>query len=587
MIKSYFKVGAALLCLPLLAGCVNDDYDLSDIDTTTRITINDLTIPVNIDVVTLGDIITFDEDSKIQPVTINGREFYALRESGSFESDAIEIDKVTAPAPTLSPTTAHLDRMPLPPVDIPGEVTISYEITPMGNGIVYNAGHVDDAIVDLEFIKASMSLSIQLETLNIPGGVKRAVFTDVVIQLPKGLDADPEEGSYDPVSGLWSIARHEASGQSTRLIINASGVDFKQAGASIRPDHTFYYEGDFRILQGAVTIVPEPTTISQLPASLEFRASYSVSDMVATSFTGMVNYKLDGLGIDPVSLSDIPDFLSGEGTNIRLANPQIYLQVNNPVADDNLDCSTGITLTAMRDGGHSLSFSPDNGAFTIGHNAADNKYNFVLAPDLDNLTTPDEYVAGLEFVEFSTLTDLLSTPENYPVSGLPTSIGIRLDDPQIPLSRVSDFALGRQIPAVHGSYELIAPLALEEGSLIIYTDTQDGWNDEDVDAITVSKLSLTFTATNSTPISAELYAWPIDVNGNRIKGVEIKSSTLPANSEDVPVTIELTGEVKHLDGVVFEARVSGSKDSSSLTPAQSITLRNVRANVSGYYEKEF
>lgn len=61
--------------LPLLAGCVNDDYDLSDIDTTTRVSVNDLILPVNIDAITLGDVISVDEDSRIKPVIINGQEF--------------------------------------------------------------------------------------------------------------------------------------------------------------------------------------------------------------------------------------------------------------------------------------------------------------------------------------------------------------------------------------------------------------------------------------------------------------------------------------------------------------------------------
>ena len=68
---------SALLAIGLTA-CVDDNYDLSDIDTTTRVSINDLVVPANIDDVTLGDIITFDEESRIRAVTIDGKTFYAL-----------------------------------------------------------------------------------------------------------------------------------------------------------------------------------------------------------------------------------------------------------------------------------------------------------------------------------------------------------------------------------------------------------------------------------------------------------------------------------------------------------------------------
>ncbi|MDE5657722.1 MAG: hypothetical protein K2I25_01540 [Muribaculaceae bacterium] len=42
----------AALTTVALTGCVDDKYDLSDIDTTAGIKVNDLVVPVNIDAVT-------------------------------------------------------------------------------------------------------------------------------------------------------------------------------------------------------------------------------------------------------------------------------------------------------------------------------------------------------------------------------------------------------------------------------------------------------------------------------------------------------------------------------------------------------
>lgn len=585
MLKSYLKLGGTALFVPLLVGCVNDDYDLANIDTTTRIAVNDLVIPMNMDNVTLGDIITFDENSKIQPMTIGGQECYALRETGTFNSEAIEIDRVSAPAPSLSPTEAQLDQVPIPPVVGPVDNAISYEIKNMGNDVNYNAGHIDEAIVDLDYVTTDISFKISMSATNAAGAIESSTFTDVVIQLPKGLKATQQEGSYDPASGRWTISKLVASGSSASMTIKAAGIDFKQAGAKIDDNHSFDYAGEFRIISGVVTLQPNSSSMESLPETLHFHVDYEMSDMVAKSFSGTINYKLDGLDIAPVNLSDIPDFLSGESTNIRLANPQIYLKVNNPVASYGLDCQTGITLTAIREGADDIDFSPDNGAFKIKHDAGSGPYNFVLAPSPDNLTTPDAF-SNPEFVKFTSLSDIVATPEGYSVTGLPEQIGIRLVDPQIPKSHVSDFALGSKLPAVEGTYEMVAPIALEEGSVIIYTKQEDGWNDEDVDAITISNLSLTTTATNNCPVSAELYIWPIDKNGNRIPGVEIKSTTLPANSADVPLTFEMTGEIKHLDGLIYEARVNGSKNTSAMSPSQTIILKEIRTKVSGYYEKE-
>ena len=574
------------LCTALLltaTACVDNDYDLGDIDTTTRIPVDNLTIPVNIDVVTLGDIITYDENSKIRPVTIDGHEFYALTETGNFDSDPIEISKVTAPAPEVHPTEAWLDRIAT--AGAAATPSISFQITPMGNDIHYNAGEIDEAIVELDAAKTDISFSLTLRSLNITSAFERVEFADVLIQMPKGLAATCTAGTYDPSTGLWSIPMLTTSQNHATATLSASAVNFKTAGANIDASHKFAYDGEFRILGGTVTyIVPD---ITFMPQSLHLRVDYAITDLVATSFTGTVNYKLDGIDIAPVDLGDVPDFLNCGGTNLILNNPQIYLAVNNPVAGEHLTCSTGITLTAMRRDLPSVDFTPDVNNFSIGANhGIDGPYNFVLAPDNNALTTPAEFSDNLTFVRFSTLGSLLSIPAGSPAdAGIPDKIGIALNDPQIPTQNVTDFALGRQLSGVRGNYELIAPLSLAAGSMIVYRDIVDGWNDEDVDAITVEKLSLNVKVTNESPLEAELFAWPIGIDGKKIEGVEIKSSHIAAGVTDQPVTIEMTGKVQHLDGVIFEARVIGA-DAQALAPAQSITLNNIRAKVTGYYEKE-
>lgn len=583
--KRYLPIAVALLA----TSCVNDDYDLSDIDTTSRVSVNDLTIPVNIDAITLGDIISPDEDSKIQSVTIGGREFYALTEKGEFNSDPIHIAKVVAPAPTLSPTEAYLDL--LPDFNLPMAqgivLTSTYKIKDMGNDLNYNAGHIDDAIVELGSVKADMTLNIKLELLDLSFHLDNVKFTNVVMQLPRGLyGVTTSEGSYNPATGEWSISNLDITTVSIDLSLKARGVNFKQAGVTIDAAHALKYDGEFRIKSGEVTLT---TTIDgvTLPASLHFKASYDVSSLEATAFTGVINYKVGGIDIAPISLSDIPDFLNGDGTNIRLANPQLYLQVNNPVADNDLNCTTGLKLTAERDGGAPLAFTLDKGSFTIGHShGVAGPYNFVLAPNDNDLNTPADYSTDLNFVEFTSLTDLLATPAGYPVSGLPGQIAIDLVDPQIPTSSVTDFALGRDLEGVHGKYEVVAPLALASGSTIIYTHTADGWSSEDLDAVTITNLTLTAKVNNKCPLGAYVVVWPIDVNGNRIEGAEIKSNVLtysPETPEEFKV--ELTGTIRHLDGVVIEAHVNSEGD-QPLTKNDLIVFTNIRATVSGYYEKK-
>ncbi len=45
------------------------------------------------------------------------------------------------------------------------------------------------------------------------------------------------------------------------------------------------------------------------------------------------------------------------------------------------------------------------------------------------------------------------------------------------------------------------------------------------------------------------------------------------------------GEVRPLDGIEYVARVHAGTDGTALQPSQTIVLKNIRATVGGYYEK--
>ena len=573
-----------------LTSCIDDNYDLSDIDTTSRLQVNDLTLPVNMDDVTLGDIITFDEDSKIKPMIYGDRRFYALTQEGDFSSQPIFIKAVTAQAPALNPVVKTLSlsaqQSPAKKANAQG-LSFTFDITEMGQTFEYADKALDSSIDALYSAKVEpMTFAVTLEAISPNVLAESMTFTDLVIAMPKGMTATTATGSYDPKTGLWTIPSQQVNGNAFNTSMTVTAIDFTANGAEVK-NGAFSLNSEIALKSGRLTVVPDLNVNHNvdLSSGLEFRATFALTSLTVKAITGRISYKLAGMDIAPISLSDIPDFLSGDGTNLNLANPQIYLNLTNPVGGDGLNCQTGLTLSAIRDNAPAYNYSLDNGYFTIGHNlGVDGPYNFAMAPDKNGLMYPAAY-KDPEFVPFTGLSNILSAPE---AKGLPKSIGIHLDEPQIPLQNVTDFELGRSINGVKGRYELIAPLALKAGSTIVYSDRKDGWNDEDVDAITITHLSLTCTVTNSCPVSAELRAYPIDKDGNRIPGVELKTlQPIAANSTDQAVVIEMTGTIKHLDGVIYEAVVNAGSSEEALSPNQTIVLKNIRATVSGYYEKKF
>ncbi len=591
MIKPLLRTLAFAPLSFLLYGCVDDSYDISNADTTTRVNINDLVLPVNIEPVRLGDVIKIDEGSKIQSVNIDGTEFYALVESGSFKSDPISINGVKASPGHLEPTRETLHR--LINTDAAGGKRAPsgeyvYPLKEIGNYFSYDAVNIDEAIVSLDMIETEpFNFGLKLEIEDPNSTIGSMEFTDLKIRAPKGLRLEggrPSVGSYDPESGYWIIPSLTTQNNQTSIALTAVGVNCGQAKVKINPDRSLDFNSEFHIESGYVKVEPKSVTFLD---EVTFVVNYDLDEFEIKKFSGRLRYDLEGIDLDPVHLTDIPDFLKGEETSISIANPQIYLQINNPMAEVPLKCRTGLKLTALRDGLSPLTFELDDPVEIGTNHGVDGPYNFVLAPNVSDsqLQIPEGFGSNLDKHRFSTLGQLLTTPEGWSVKGLPDGIDIDLVDAGIPEQEVNGFSIPNNLKAAEGRYELMAPLALNDGSHIIYSEVRDGWNDDDVDAITVNRLQLTAHAVNNCPVSVQLTVYPIDKEGNQVDAT-VKSNTLVANSE-TDLNIELTGEVRHLDGIRLVAVLKAGENGAALSPEQTLSLENIRVTVSGYYETDF
>lgn len=577
------KTGQTLALSALLttaAGCIDDKYDLSDIDTTSRFTVNDLTVPMNLDEIRLKSIIEIEEDSKLQIFTdAEGRQYYAVQETGTFSSDPVHVDEMSCEGPVVEPLTTEIARIAPSDGGTASIAVVSYRIMPSERTFAYNISGIDQSIHSVRAIGVRpMDIVLTLSIPDVEGLVKSVTFEDLHIQMPKGLEASSEAGEYDPATGILTVDRLEAESAAAKVTVTVTAIDMEANGSVLDYDtHSLDYASQVEVSSGILTVVTDGAT---LPSTIDFTTAYDFARLNAVSFSGEIDYRLSGVEISDVDLSDMPDFLAGEGTDIALVNPQIYLNINNPVGDDGLDCRTGLTLSAIRGGEVTGSFGIDNPFFPITHERGNGPYYYCLSPSAPAKPLPGYPAGELTHVAFTSLSDVLSG------DGLPAAIGITLDDPCIPLQEVRDFALGQDIQGVDGTYDFFAPLSLKDGSTIIYTDTEDGWSDEDVDAITIEKFEVTALASTDLPLVVRLTAVVLDKNGNTIDA-DLSSAELPANAKDFPFTITL-GEgqtVKNLDGIRFTAHVKAD-GATPLSPEQTIVLKKVRGKVSGNYTKE-
>lgn len=597
---------AGAICLVLcLSACVDDDYDLGDIDTTARFSVDGLVVPVNLETVTLSAVLDLEDDSKIQ--LFDGE--YAFVQSGTYESDPIEVPSFTALEPDIDPieNSIGLTLDALSNYQAPARKSSAsdsdtrlfyYEFNEDVTDIDVESEYVDEAIISVDEVKCkSTQMHVTFTIEGLEQIAEELAIEELKMYFIPGLTCTVEGGSYDPETGIITVDTETTTNHTLALTLYVTALD-SRSGMAIE-DHYFVFHQQAIIIEGRVAVYESQIKSSFLssagsldvnallravPDEITYNCQPSVDDIEVISFSGVIDYNVEELNIDAVELTGIPDVLSQTGTNLSLANPQIYLTMNNPVYDCGAYVQTGLTLAAVR-GTEETPFVLDE---DIVLDTEDNAY--CLSP-----TAPATYYSGTvegeevsfadcEHLTFSTLGNILSGDE------LPDAIDIQPTNPRLPEQGVTDFPLNTTLDPVGGVYVFYAPLELTEDARIVYADTLDDWNDEDVDAIVVEELSVSAEIYTDIPITLDFVVYPITFGGQKItdNGSVVKGelNNVLVGKENTPIEISTTGTVTHLDGIIFEARVSGSSDSETLKADQVIQMENVKATVTGYYEKE-
>ena len=399
------------------------------------------------------------------------------------------------------------------------------------------------------------------------------------------LDSSDIDFIYNPSTGRLSIKSLPLVNGEARLSISVNTVNLPANGCRIS-NQSFTFSSCLNIERA--NLIVEPVSSNEtIPSDIRLQASYILSDMVVRALTGDIEYYFDGNGIaiPSIDLSVLPDFIAGTGTNLILANPQVYLSVNNPLTALGLDWTSGFQVTAVRTAQPSKSYGLDYGHIGVDHSKPlGERYNYRLSPDLekDQILIPTGY-ENPEHVMFSGLREVLSG------EGLPDQLDLKFVDPKIFRQHIDKLLLDTEFPALEGNWELIAPLALtnldDNRSQIIYSKTDKGWHDTRLYDMTIETLELTMKVDNDLPLEATLNGYPIDITGQQIGNVSIEGAVVPANAKDQEVKLYITGEVKKLDGITFTAFVYPDSD-KPLSSSQTLRLKEIKAKVSGYYIKK-
>ena len=574
MTKNYLLLPlSAALILPL-AGCIDDNYDLNDIDSTVRVDVNNLTIPINLDAVEMRNIMDIDDDDEIKVITADdGSKYYALEKKGDFDSKIINVEYINIPAPKVDAV-----KMMLMPTQ--SGKTLTCDLLSPAAPYSFVSTNITSSVVELESTKGNLDFDIKLTVApwNNPSG--SMTIENLKLQLPKGLNLGV---GYDNQTGVYNAGTVTSQGSVFTIPIRSKEITFEK-GEFNATNHSLRVSGEMKILGGKLSMDMSQAGFDSCPNSMQMTCEYIFSDYRADYFTGVFQYDVEDFNVNPLAIDNIPDVLSQEGTNVKLTNPAVYLHLNNPFGDEGIYAQAALTVVAVHKDNGRFAFSPNNKVMHLGKGNSD-EANYMLSP----LQHPLSLIAGYpdaQWVPFSTLGDILATPAGAGTpDGFPLTLEINWDNPSVPPVHVSDFRLGRR-EKIEGNYTFLAPLQFADGSVVYYTDSMDGWSSDELDKMTITSLDVNAIIDSDLPIDMDFTAYPIDKEGHRIPNVNVSSVKLPANAKDYQLTITVTGEFSGLDGLRFDAVAKGVDPDQPLRPSQTIHITKLRPRVSGYYQDE-
>lgn len=590
--RYHWLTGLSICALVTVSSCMDNAYDLSDIDTSVRFNVKELTIPMNLDVITFDQVFDINDDSEVKvEQDENGNPIYAVKIKGDFKSDDIRVNAFKTSTPDIKPidselelrTGASIPTVPsIPGIEVPA-IHFHYPITEELTSISTTSENVDKAIKEIKTLEVATMITTVIEIdKTIPSSIMNNIKVEgLKVQYPKGLIAAPQgvKGTYDSETGIFVVeeALTPRNGQ-IELSLDVTGIDFKQSEASFDAGDPgmFTFEDKVGVKEGFVNVY-----INEMPPSrINFSIRPTMKAIHVRKFTGKIEYAVERFNINPIEINDIPDLINQEGTSIKLANPQLYLSMSNPLKDylPYLPVSAGFEFVAERNK-DKASYTLDNGKMTTDNTNKSNQY--VLSPN--NPSQRQEGYATAQHVKFTGLSNILDVNNQ----GIPSTIKVNVIEPLINETAIENFELGQKLNGVSGNYLFYAPLQLQDQSTIKYEDTIDEWNDEDVDKMAISEVKLDFTATTEVPIAMELTVVPIDKEGKVITGVKSNTVEVPAKAQNADVHFKITGDIKHLDGVKITAKLTNIGNDTALAPQLKLIVKNLKATLTGYYEDEF
>ena len=626
---SKLLVGILLTGSMAFTACMDSNYDVSDLDKNVAFGSDEgLKLPSKNSTkeIELSDLLDID-DSDVISTDENGNYVFA---KGAGEADVTparpEIDRInvaqSTPPANYDLAIDELNENLSVPASVPDaaidaaintiwEERIPASITSKGRITLFNY-HTDLPIevVDLQELQADntggkSAIAVRLSFSPDLAAVANKI-SEMKVFLPSFFDFDVSTtntnvGVAKDANNVVTLSNVPTSGVDLKLTIKALN-EFNQTSLTDKSHlvikektPTVMEKGKNKkelLLQGEIDLNMTIKKASDLnkTALVNKLKSRTNGEYTIITRTTIGNIAIDGAigkfdpsidltdGIGEVKINNLPDFLTGDEVKLVVDNPQIGLSIASNI--NVVGQLENLKLVAKRKDGSTETITLPT--ITLKRHEGDinsSTTTKILILDKDKQAQPDESHKDFKDAKIVNPTEgsLASLIYNIPES-ITFECDASADETQL-----ATIKLGQQYK-IQPTYEFWAPLAFNHGSVIVYNDTIDGWNEDlkDLKMVKGSYVELTADVTNRVPVDLTLSAIPMQIGSNgkltkmdeALFKVEVstpnngKGNIIEAGSVDKPKTtkilIKIISQTEEalslLDGISYHATAATPAD---------------------------
>jgi hypothetical protein len=556
----FFVVGAWVISLSLVS-CVDHDYDLSkDIDLTFKLGGDSISGPVgNTDSIFLSKMLKVDESELLH----TDQNKYYLEKDGGYQKISVTVDKIkynpNFSAPSYTQTVVskgssiYSGTFPFSVNKVLSDQSMSLGLTGVSSEITFLRR------LSLENTVATVTVKVN----DASGTVALTHLSNFKITFPDFIVSSDLTNHQLTVDG-------DVTGSAITRSINVQAIDF---GADVENSGgTINFDGGTIILNGNFT-VKSNKTVASMPNDVNFSFSMNISQSTISSVVGKFDPNIDKK-VFSVALNDLPDWLQDENVRLDIYNPEIKLDVVNPLA------IPFVVSNATIDGSQSVAIP------SMVFDAAKHSMNYITRQgvlDFDPSPTPADVYHMNKVENLSNV-----------ILKIPKQIGITIPNIKMDCSEDRTFNLGETY-TLNMHYQVLIPFTFGGEFNIVYNDTITDLhkNLKNVDA---SEVSVTGIVDTDIPLDMTLSVKPVDAQGNDLSEYltinvtqTISGGGGSTNSvASTPVTILInekkSGTIKdNLDAIILKigAASSSTKAGKSLCSNQFLLMRNIKAKIIG------